>query len=56
MEAQNVSVQQMESQNSYEFGPTGNRFKFYFWTIEQLKTKIKEAVLCGLIENSPLKE
>ena len=51
-----ISIQRTESQSSYEFGKSTNRFKLYFSTTDELKTKIKELVVLGLIEENPLKE
>lgn len=38
-----------EKPNSYEFGKAGNRFKIYFETIEELKTKMKEIEDAGFL-------
>ena len=37
--------------NSYEIGPVGNRFKIYFETVDELKIKINELKLAGLLDN-----
>jgi hypothetical protein len=33
---------QTENQSSFEFGPAKRRFKIYFWTAQELGTKIVE--------------
>ncbi len=47
METSNV-INRTESANSFEFGKTGNRFKLYFETAEDLKKKIDRLKELGL--------
>ena len=37
-----IKIEKKESQSSFEFGKAGQRFKLYFWTIEELQEKVKQ--------------
>ena len=45
-----MDIQKIESQNSYECGKAGSRFKIYFDTPADLKAKIDELKKLGLWE------
>jgi len=36
-------------QNVYEFGPANNRHKVYYWTLEELKEKVKQIEDAGFL-------
>lgn len=47
--ASNVILNKTEKPNSYEFGPTGDRFKIYFDKIEDLRSQMDELRTTGMI-------
>lgn len=46
MESQTI-ITKSERPNSYEFGKSGNRFKIYFESPEDLKKQIDELIKLG---------
>ena len=47
-----IIINKTEKPNSYETGPSGNRFKLYFETAEDLAEQIKKLKEKGLMENA----
>ena len=51
MSEEQIIINKTEKASSFEFGPTGNRFKLYFETPEELLAQINKLKELGIIKD-----